>query len=64
MIAMLGATPICKHLWTALEKRLAKKSITAIILAIAEPVFLLLLLLVMTAFLVDGSFNPFLYFRF
>ena len=34
------------------------------ILNIAEPVFLASLLVVMTAFLVDGSFNPFLYFRF
>ena len=31
---------------------------------IAEPVVLAVLLLVMTAYLVDGSFNPFLYFRF
>ena len=64
LIAMLGATPICKHLWTVLEKRQNKNRGFAIVLAIAEPCGLLLLLLVMTAFLVDGSFNPFLYFRF
>ena len=29
-----------------------------------EPVALIALLLVVTAYLVDGSFNPFLYFRF
>ena len=34
------------------------------ILNIAEPVILAGLWLVMTAYLVDGSFNPFLYFRF
>ena len=34
------------------------------VLAVAEPVVLVALLLVMTAYLVDGSFNPFLYFRF
>jgi len=29
-----------------------------------EPVVLILLLLVCTGYLVDGSFSPFLYFRF
>lgn len=33
-------------------------------LAVLEPVILSLLLFVVTGFLVDGSFNPFLYFRF
>ena len=33
-------------------------------LNILEPVVLVILMLVMTAYLVDGSFNPFLYFRF
>jgi alginate O-acetyltransferase complex protein AlgI len=32
--------------------------------ALLEPVVLLLLLVVCTAYLVDGSFSPFLYFRF
>mgnify|MGYP000003552020 FL=1 len=63
-LSVIGATPVCKYLWTTLEKRLFDNKILAIVLAIAEPVVLLLLLLVMTAFLVDGSFNPFLYFRF
>jgi alginate O-acetyltransferase complex protein AlgI len=31
---------------------------------ILEPLFLLVILVVVTAFLVDGSFNPFIYFRF
>lgn len=64
LLSVIGATPVCKYLWTTLEKRLFNNKILAIVLAIAEPVVLLLLLLVMTAFLVDGSFNPFLYFRF
>ena len=29
-----------------------------------EPVVMAIMLLVVTAYLVDGSFNPFLYFRF
>jgi len=34
------------------------------VLAVAAPVALMALLAVVTAYLVDGSFNPFLYFRF
>ena len=34
------------------------------IMSVVEPVVLLALLAVVTAYLVDGSFNPFLYFRF
>ena len=64
LIAVIGATPLCKYVWTMLEKNLAGNNVFGLISAIAEPVILLLLLLVMTAFLVDGSFNPFLYFRF
>ena len=33
-------------------------------MTIAEPLALIALLLICTAFLVDGSYNPFLYFRF
>ena len=53
VLAIIGATPI--------PKILAGK---AKFLQYAEPVVLLGLLAVMTAYLVDGSFNPFLYFRF
>ena len=31
---------------------------------VAEPVFLIGLLCMVTGYIVDGSFNPFLYFRF
>jgi alginate O-acetyltransferase complex protein AlgI len=33
-------------------------------MAVLEPVAVLVLLALCTAYLVDGSFNPFLYFRF
>ncbi len=53
LIAIIGATPI--------PKKLAEKSkVTQWV----EPVVLAGLLMVITAYLVDGSFNPFLYFRF
>ena len=56
----VGATPIVRN--TA--KKLSEHSKTAKIVAVLEPLFLLALLLICTAYLVDGSFSPFLYFRF
>jgi len=59
-IAILGATPLPKKLVLSLEKKPFTKRISDIF----EPLVLLILLFIMTAYLVDGSFNPFLYFRF
>lgn len=53
ILAIIGATPI--------PKRIVSKSKLIYYL---EPVGLILLLIMCTAYLVDGSFNPFLYFRF
>jgi len=60
LVAIVGATPLPKKIiaW-AKTKRGGKLCIDVL-----EIPFLLCLLLVVTAFLVDGSFNPFLYFRF
>ena len=60
VIAIIGATPLCK---IGLE-RMEQHKVGSKIMAVAEPVVLLSLLLLCTAYLVDGSFNPFLYFRF
>lgn len=60
VIALVGATPVVKN---AVKKLLENKPIKAV-MNVAEPVVLVTLLVVVTAFLVDGSFNPFLYFRF
>ncbi len=54
VICAVGATPLPKLLCARL-----KKSRTLL-----EPLFCAGLLLLVTAFLVEGSFNPFLYFRF
>ena len=54
--AVIGATPLVK----TLAEKVEHKPIGAIL----EPILTILLLLVCTAYLVDGSFNPFLYFRF
>ena len=56
IFAIIGSTPLPKQLALKWEH----KPIGAII----EPVVTILLLLVCAAYLVDGSFNPFLYFRF
>ena len=58
--AAVGATPLPRRLITAVQQKTAGRAV----LAVLEPVGLCLLLAVCTAFLVDGSFNPFLYFRF
>lgn len=55
VVAIIGATPLPKWGASKLPQQLRQ---------ILTPVVLALLLLVSTAFLVDGSFNPFLYFRF
>ena len=60
IIALLGATPLPKLLTKKAEETRIGKSV----FTFAEPVFLAVLLVVITAYLVDGSFNPFLYFRF
>ena len=56
VLAALGATPLFKNLALRAEGSKA--------FAVAEPLVLCALLLAVTAFLVGGSFNPFLYFRF
>ena len=53
VLGLIGSTPLPKQL-------VSKMKVTSYV----EPVALLILLVVVTAYLVDGSFNPFLYFRF
>ena len=59
-IAAIGATPVIKNI----AKRLEQSKNGTVIIGILEPIVLIMLLLLCTAYLVDGSFNPFLYFRF
>lgn len=60
LIGGLGATPL---LAKAL-RRIEEKPQGGRILSVMEPMALMGILLLATAYLVDGSFNPFLYFRF
>jgi len=55
-VGILGCTPVVKQVGS----RIAANRLGAVL----EPAFLAILLLVCTAYLVDGSFSPFLYFRF
>ena len=54
--AAIGSTPIVKHLAEKVQHHPA--------MTVLEPLLVAGLLLLSTAYLVDGSFNPFLYFRF
>ena len=54
-VSIVGATPLPKMVAARIPEK---------VLAVVEPVTLIVLLLTCTAYLVDGSFNPFLYFRF
>lgn len=60
IISIIGATPLPSKLLHMAETYAISKRI----LYLLEPFCLVILLIVNTAFLIDGSFNPFLYFRF
>ena len=60
ILGIIGATPLPKKLWN----RIAATNIGSNIMTFAEPIALSALLLCCSAYLVDGSYNPFLYFRF
>ena len=55
IIAAVASTPLVKNLWSRLNSKVWK---------VALPVLLCAGLILATAYLVDGTYNPFLYFRF
>jgi len=57
IIGFIGITPLVKKVS---EKIDSKKTLATIL----EPLVLAIILLLSTAAMVDGSFNPFIYFRF
>ena len=59
IISFIAATPIFKNLILRINKTKFK-----LVIDILEPIYYLFLLTLCTAFLIDASFNPFLYFRF
>ena len=60
IIAIIGSTPLLKNI---IEKLKQRSKINKII-NLFEPIVIMALLLISTAYLVDNSYNPFLYFRF
>ena len=60
VIAIIGATPLLRNIVLKLKEN---KKINKII-NILEPICIITLLVITTAYLVDNSYNPFLYFRF
>ena len=60
ILALIGSTPVVKNF----ALRLESSTKFGKVMKVLEPVAVAALLVVMTAYLVDGSFNPFLYFRF
>ena len=59
-LGLIAATPCMKQWYTSMQKNPRG----GMFLQMIEPFIMILLMLVMVAYLVDGSFNPFLYFRF
>lgn len=60
LLAGIGSTPLPARC----AERLRSSKVGAVWMGVLEPLVLAALLAVCTAYLVDGSFNPFLYFRF
>lgn len=56
IVAIIGATPLVKKLCKKIESTPFSTAL--------EPIAVAAVLIVSTAYLIDGSFNPFLYFRF
>lgn len=60
VISALGSTDMPKRIYAKIKGNPVISKVSVVV----EPLVLLLLLLLCTAYLIDGSFNPFLYFRF
>ncbi len=58
VLACVGATPLPKKIASAVQQK------AGVVMAVIEPLGLAAFLLTATSYLVNGSFNPFLYFRF
>ncbi|MBQ2004154.1 MAG: MBOAT family protein [Peptococcaceae bacterium] len=65
ILALIGATPLVKSIVNRIMTAQWTESTLGTVLSTAlELLVLIVLFVVSTAYLVDGSFNPFLYFRF
>lgn len=64
VIAIFGSLPVVRNIFAKLENGMKDNRVISVGLTVAEPIVLAALLVLVTGYLVDGSFNPFLYFRF
>lgn len=60
ILGIIGSTPLIKIIIEKMKKNKSMKNI----LNLLQPVMVVGLLLIVTSYLVDNSYNPFLYFRF
>lgn len=60
ILSVFGATPLARQLVEKFQKNTTGQRV----LNLLEPVLLILLMLVVNAYLIQDSYNPFLYFRF
>ncbi len=60
IVSIIAATPLLKNIIVLIKSNTKLNKIINTI----QPIFLLTLLILVTVFLVDNSYNPFLYFRF
>lgn len=60
LVSLIGATPLCSRTASAFEIRAQGKWYDSLL----EPLVLLALTCIVTAYLINDSYNPFLYFRF
>ena len=58
--AIVGATPLVKNFVLKIKSTKTGE----LIINVLEPIFVVLMIIIVTAYFVDGSFSPFLYFRF
>lgn len=60
IISIIGSTPLIRNFFASgYENKIINK-----IMNVSEPIYLIIIMIITTGYLVDSSFNPFLYFRF
>lgn len=64
LVSVIASTPAMALLATRIQQKVNAYPVTSIVWQVTKVMAALALLLLSTAYLVDGSFNPFLYFRF
>lgn len=60
VIAVIASTPVLKNI----KNRIEKRQRIGVVISFLEPILVLGLFVLSVGFLVDASFNPFIYFRF